>query len=985
MKNSLLLALFTVIFIACQNAEKSGVVRGTPESLPRPAAPTVAEKGAGFIDVPNKIIGAARQLTFIGPRSGEGYFSRDGKKMIFQSERSPGNPFYQMYVLDLVSGKTTRVSPGQGKTTCGWIHPSGKKVMWSSTHLDADIKKKTNEEYENRKKAVKARYSWNYDETYDIFESDLTGKNVKRLTKEKGYDAEGSYSPDGQWIAFASNRAAYSQKLSDEDAKMFAQDPSYMMDIYLMKSDGSQVKQLTNVKGYDGGPFFSPDGTHITWRRFAPNGATAEIYTMNLDGSDQRQITRLGSMSWAPFYHPSGEYIIFATSVLGYSNFELFIVDADGRHQPVRVTFDDGFDGLATFTPDGTQISWTHRNEKGESQILLADWDAAAARRALNLPPRPLRPSGFSSRIRKADAERIVRFLASEEMGGRRTGGAEEKVYDAQIAELFESFGLKGGAPDGGFLQEFSFTSQVKKGPGNKLKFVGAFQKELALDKDFEPVSFSAQGEQHEAPVVFAGYGIRAPANDKQPAYDSYRDLDLKGKWALILDDVPDDASMALRQQLSPYARVQHKITVARTEGAVGVIIVSPDDFKTAGPLRGTRFEGVLAETSVLAFRAGGPWVKDLFKASGKNFAELHQQLKTGTQVPGFQLQSLYAAAKADLVHEKSHGYNIIARLPGRNPKLAVLIGAHGDHLGRGEMGASLAKADERGKPHFGADDNASGVAAVLEIAADLAQTSGKEGKFGQDIYFAVWSGEEIGLLGSAAFVKAWEAKRGPFNKSFSAGLNFDMVGRLRDRLFVQGTGSGDLWAPMAEEMTLRTGLPMVLQEDPYVPSDAMTFYVAKIPSIMFFTGSHPEYHTPRDTADLINYDGLVRVAELGARWARALAETPAAAMKYVEVKGDSRSRMEGRSFRVYLGTIPDYAQEGVKGVRLSGVSKDSPAEKAGLQAKDVIVHFAGTKIENIYDYVYALQAVKPNVEVALTVRRGDKDVELKITPLLKE
>lgn len=988
MKNSLLSLVLPLIFIACQNAEKSGHA-----PMPKAGAPQPADKGAGYVDIPNKIIGASRQLTFVGPRSGEGYFSADGGKMIFQSERSIGNPFYQMYVLDLASGETTRVSPGDGKTTCGWIHPSGKKVMWSSTHLDPEVKKKTAAEYENRKKAVKARYSWNYDETYDIFESDLAGKNVKRLTKEKGYDAEGSYSPDGRWIAFASNREAYSQKLSAEDAKMFAQDPSYMMDIYIMKADGSQVKRLTDAKGYDGGPFFSPDGKKITWRRFAPNGATAEIYTMNVDGSDQRQITRLGSMSWAPFYHPSGDYIIFATSVLGYSNFELFIVDSEGRHQPVRVTFDDGFDGLATFSPDGHQMSWTHRNEKGESQILLAGWDDLAARAALGLPARGLQPQGFSPEIRKADAERIVRFLASEEMAGRRTGGPEEKIYDAQIVDLLKSFGLEGGAPGGGFLQEFSFTSRVTKGPDNKLKFVGAFQKDLAVDKDFEPLSFSAQGEQREAPVVFAGYGIRAPANDKQPAYDSYKDLDLKGKWALVLDDVPDDASMALRQQLSPYARVQHKITVARAEGAAGVIIVSPDDFKTAGPLKGTRFEGVLAETSVLAFRAGGLWVKDLFKGAGRDFADLHKQLKTGAFVPGFQLQSIYAGGKADVIHEKSSGYNIVAKLPGRakvqdpsSKRLAILLGAHGDHLGRGEMGASLAKTDERGKPHYGADDNASGVAAVLEIAHALAEKSRKDGKFAQDVYFAIWSGEEIGLLGSAAFVKEWEAKKGDFNKTFTAGLNFDMVGRLKDRLFVQGTGSGSLWAPMAEEMALRTGLPMVLQEDPYVPSDAMTFYVAKIPSIMFFTGSHPEYHTPRDTADLINFEGLVRVADLGARWAVALAETPVAAMKYVQVAGDSRSRLgEGRSFRVYLGTIPDYAQEGVKGVQLSGVGKDSPAEKAGLRAKDVIVHFAGTKIENIYDYVYALQAVKPNVEVPLTVRRGDKDVELKVTPLLKE
>ncbi len=270
-----------------------------------------------------------------------------------------------MYVLDILTGDTIRVSPGTGKTTCGWIHPSMKKVMFSSTHLDPTTKKKTEDEYENRKKAVKARYSWSFDENYDIFSSDLNGKNIQRLTKEKGYDAEGSYSPDGQWIAFASNRAGYTEKLEGEDKKFFEQDPSYMMDIYIMKADGSQVKRLTTSKGYDGGPFFSADGKKITWRRFSANGSTAEIFTMNVDGTDQKQITDLKSMSWAPFFHPSGDYIIFGSSVLGYSNFELFMVDSAGKHAPVRVTFDEGFDGLPVFTPDGNGLSWTHRNEKG--------------------------------------------------------------------------------------------------------------------------------------------------------------------------------------------------------------------------------------------------------------------------------------------------------------------------------------------------------------------------------------------------------------------------------------------------------------------------------------------------------------------------------------------------------------------------------------------------------------------------------------------
>ena len=206
----------------------------------------------------NELITSPRQLTFQGPRAGEGYFSADGKMMIFQSEREPGNPFYQMYVMDLANGSTTRLSPGQGMTTCGWIHPNMKQAMWSSTHLDKTFPAKVKKEYDERKSLVKKRYSWSFDDSYSIFTSDLNGRNVKQLTKVKGYNAEGSYSPDGKYIAFASNRAGYPDKgkLTEADQKHLEQDPSYFMDIYIMDADGKNVRQLTNVPGYDGGPFF---------------------------------------------------------------------------------------------------------------------------------------------------------------------------------------------------------------------------------------------------------------------------------------------------------------------------------------------------------------------------------------------------------------------------------------------------------------------------------------------------------------------------------------------------------------------------------------------------------------------------------------------------------------------------------------------------------------------------------------------------------
>ncbi|MBC7457595.1 MAG: PD40 domain-containing protein, partial [Bdellovibrionaceae bacterium] len=373
-------------------------------------------------DIKNTLITNSRQITFVGPRSGEGYFSADGKKMVFQSEREPGNPFYQMYLLDIASGTTEKISTGSGKTTCGWIHPNGKTILWSSTHLDKDFKKKVKAEYLEREKPVKGKYAWSFDDKFEIFSSDIHGKHIKQLTKSPGYDAEGSYSPDGKSIAFASNRNAYTKKLSEDDQKKLAQDASYFMEIYIMNADGTNVRQLTDANGYDGGPFFSADGKKITWRRFSADGMKAEIYTMNIDGTEQKAITHLSAMSWAPFFHPSGDYIIFASSILGFANFELFIVDSEGKRNPVRVTFSEGFDGLASFSPDGETVTWSHKNEKGESQIYAAKWDDQQARTLLGLPAvkNSSKLNMLSSDIKIEDTKAIVSYLASEDFKGRQ-------------------------------------------------------------------------------------------------------------------------------------------------------------------------------------------------------------------------------------------------------------------------------------------------------------------------------------------------------------------------------------------------------------------------------------------------------------------------------------------------------------------------------------------------------------------------------------
>lgn len=335
-----------------------------------------------YADVENEsdLLSNTRQLVTDSLRSGEGYFSADGRELIYQSEQAGDNPFYQIFVLDLASGVSRLVSPGVGLTTCAWIHPTQDLVMYSSTHEDPNAQAKQAEEIAIRKSGIERAYGWDYDRHYDIYIANSDGSDPRNISNAEGYDAEGSYSADGSQILFASNREAYSRKLSLAEQALFEDDSSYFMDLYGMDADGGNVRQLTRSPGYDGGPFFSPDGSKITWRRFNPDGNSAEIWTMDADGSNQRQLTADAMVAWAPYYHPSGEYLIYSSNQLGHANFELFLIDTQGAHAPVRVTNTDGTDILPVFSPAGDQLAWsTTRTPDGTSQLHIADWNHARA------------------------------------------------------------------------------------------------------------------------------------------------------------------------------------------------------------------------------------------------------------------------------------------------------------------------------------------------------------------------------------------------------------------------------------------------------------------------------------------------------------------------------------------------------------------------------------------------------------------------------
>jgi TolB protein len=305
-----------------------------------------------------------RQVTTGLARAGEGYFSPDGRSIIFQAvphvppsifhHPRPDEDGYQIYLGPLKEdARLKMVSTGKGRCTCPYFHPSGESILFASTHLSPSTEA---EPSKGPAYSRTARYRWEFPETMDIFTADLDGKNLKRLTETSGYDAEASYSPDGSQIVFTSFR--------DGDGE-----------IYIMDSTGKNARRITNAKGYDGGPFFSPDGRRIIYRSDRKGNDLLQVYVNNTEGTAERALTQNEFVNWGPYWHPDGTHIIYATSKHGHANYELYVMNVDTGAEE-RITYHDGFDGLPVFSPDGKRLMWTSsgRTADRKSQLFIADF-----------------------------------------------------------------------------------------------------------------------------------------------------------------------------------------------------------------------------------------------------------------------------------------------------------------------------------------------------------------------------------------------------------------------------------------------------------------------------------------------------------------------------------------------------------------------------------------------------------------------------------
>lgn len=567
-----------------------------------------------------------------------------------------------------------------------------------------------------------------------------------------------------------------------------------------------------------------------------------------------------------------------------------------------------------------------------------------------------------------------VRILASPEMTGRGVGTAGIERAADHIIRKFQEAGLKPGGTEG-YRQTFPVITGLKVGATTKMVVTeGSSAKEAeAVSGDlFTPFGFSDDGTA-EGEVVFAGYGITAPELN----YDDYAGVDVTDKIVLVMTHEPrekDEKSPFRDPEAYRYTEVRYKAINAREHGARALIVVedplghrgeAEELFAIRGVAGGSR-------AGILAINARRSVAERLLGPTGKTLLELQQQIDRSLQPHSLPLPKVQVAIRVELIEERGTTANIIGVLPGSDPVLretAIVVGAHYDHLG---LGGEYSLAPSRyGEIHVGADDNASGTAALILLARAIARHGGAK----RTLIFAAFSAEELGIVGSSHY-----AKSSPFAMEKTVAMvNLDMVGRLTNRtLYVFGVKTGKEFSGVLEEVNRGGNLALKLGGDGYGPSDHTSFYSRKVPVLFFFTGPHGDYHRPSDTVDKLNAEGLAEVTRLVYRVIGHLANRPEP-VTYAQVQ-EPPPIGGGRGYGAYFGSIPDFGSREEEGVRISGVRPGSPAEKAGLQEGDIIVKMAGVRVKNLHDLVYVLRSKRAGDTVEVTFLRDGQELRATTT-----
>lgn len=564
----------------------------------------------------------------------------------------------------------------------------------------------------------------------------------------------------------------------------------------------------------------------------------------------------------------------------------------------------------------------------------------------------------FNKEITLDDIRENIEYLASDSLKGRKSGEQGDLLAAQYIAGKFEAAGLE-LLFDNGF-QEFNLVTSAEIADGNQLLVNDT---EYEVEKDFLPYAFSANTTV-AADVVFAGFGIEV--NRDSLKWNDFEGADVNGKWMLVLQGDPD-----LDNPNSPYLEFSSeraKALKASDKGAAGIIFVAGTKFSEADELSSLFFDKNSSRFSIPVLQVTRKVANEILKAKDQTVEKL--EAKILEQNAGLNMEVLATvSATVNVGLKETTTLNVVAMLPGNDETLKdeyVVIGAHFDHLGMGGPGSG-SRAIDTVAVHNGADDNASGVSAVIQLAEKLAGDNSNK----RSVIFVAFGAEEMGLLGSKEFTMKSPVE----TDKMVAMFNFDMIGRLKEdnSLNIGGTKTAEETEDLLNE--LNPDFTLAFTGEGIGPSDHASFYLQDIPVIYISTGAHPDYHTPQDDADLINFDGAQKVIDYSAALVDDVVNR-AEKLTYQEA-GSKFQRSRGGRFKVTLGVMPDFAGVEKRGMRVDAVSKGKPAYAAGMKKGDIIIAIDGKKVGNIYEYMDRLQKLEAGATISVDILRDEKPTVL--------
>ena len=586
---------------------------------------------------------------------------------------------------------------------------------------------------------------------------------------------------------------------------------------------------------------------------------------------------------------------------------------------------------------------------------------------------------GAAAQIRGDRWLEDVKYLSSDSLKGRGSGSPELTQAANYIADQFKKIGLE--PLQGTYFQPFEAVVGAEMGRNNELALAGASRRSYRLREDFLPLSFSAAADK-SAGVAFVGYGITAAEYN----YDDYAGIDVTGKVVLVLRHEPqeeDEQSVFRGRQITRHAGLVNKAINARNHGAAAMVLVNdPVNHGNDRLIPFGRIDGP-SDLGIPVLQVKQSVAENWLQSANRDLDDLQKAIDRDLSNQSFLLPSgVEVRIRTEVEQKKTVLRNVIGFLPGADSALrdqVMIIGAHYDHLGLGEEDSLSPNAV--GQIHNGADDNASGTAGMMELARFYSQP---ENRLRHSMLFMGFSGEEVGLLGSAHYV---ESPLIPPDRTIAM-INLDMIGRVsRNRLYVGGVGTSPQFRQWIQEENQPVGFQLDFSDSGYGASDHMSFVRRDIPVLFFFSGLHADYHKPTDTWEKQEPEETTKVLTLVSRVAKRIDATDGR-LQFVRVERRDRDHGDAAAaapagdpgeagYGAYFGSIPDFG-ELERGVKFADVREGGPAAQAGLRAGDILMTFDGKEVRSLYDFTYYLRERKPGDEVPVMVVRDGQ--ELRVT-----